>query len=87
MDIFSRKVRYPAVTSLIVLINIGIGLFSIAGARPGQALPKVDHSVKPFVLSKPSMTKDLMAAGQLGGQIYAKVIPLPSVMMSWGLKT
>ncbi len=33
-------------------------------------IPKVRHSVKPLDLSMPPTTNELMAAGQLGGQLY-----------------
>lgn len=33
-------------------------------------IPKVKHSVKPLNLSKPLTTEEIMAAGQLGGQLY-----------------
>ncbi len=33
-------------------------------------MPKVRHSVKPLDLSRPPTTEELMAAGQLGGELY-----------------
>lgn len=35
-----------------------------------EKLPQVNHSVKPLDLSRPVSREELMAAGQLGGQLY-----------------
>jgi len=58
--------------ALLALVNLAF-FFSLMGftCRAGaQDLPQVRHSVKPLNLSRAPTTAELMAAGQLGGQLY-----------------
>ncbi|HDH04974.1 MAG TPA: hypothetical protein ENH01_04575 [Nitrospirae bacterium] len=42
----------------------------VNNANAASGIKKVRHSVKPLDLSRPPTTEELMAAGQLGGQLY-----------------
>ncbi len=53
---------------ILLLFSFNIVFSSPISAASG--IPKVRHSVKPLDLSRPPTTEELMAAGQLGGQLH-----------------
>lgn len=55
---------------LSALISCACSVFAADGAGAALSVPKVALSVKSLDLSRVPTTKELMAAGQLGGQLY-----------------
>ena len=62
-----HKIIMPSLFSLIALLLFIAG--SAGEARAGN-LSRVRPNLKPLDLSRPPSTEELMAAGQLGGQLY-----------------
>jgi RHS repeat-associated protein len=59
--------------SMLAALTCFILLSTICSASPGSAghqVEKVRHTLKALDLNHPPTTKELMAAGQLGGQLY-----------------
>src|SRR6266568_3993814 len=63
MKIFNKHVAISWSCLLLVIAFAG-------DLRAADKLPKVRLSVKPIDLSKKIAREDIMAAGQLGGQLY-----------------
>ena len=61
-----RRRAMPFVAMATILLTT---VFTPA-AKASQPLPQVKLSVKPLDLSQPPTTEEIMAAGQLGGQLY-----------------
>lgn len=68
-----RELRCKASIFFTILILIIIGFFvssSLSSVFAASKIPKVRLSIKPLDLSRTPTTEELMAAGQLGGQLY-----------------
>ena len=62
-----NKIKLAVIT---VALLFGIHIPFIFEASAQSMVPKVRHSLTPLDLSRPPATEELMAAGQLGGQLY-----------------
>jgi RHS repeat-associated protein len=60
--------RKAAIWSVLILIILSELFFAKTGAA--FVIPVVKQSVKPIDLSRPPLDEEIMAAGQLGGQLY-----------------
>lgn len=72
MRISSDNKRHTSKLSRFIICTIWVGMHLL---MPGDVsaeshLTKVKLSVKPLDLGKPPTTEQLMASGQLGGQLY-----------------
>ncbi len=63
-----KKKEIPFIMMLPIFLSLI--LIFVNGAFASNKIPKVRLSVKPLDLSSPPTTEQIMAAGQLGGQLY-----------------
>ena len=65
MDIHKKHLAF-----IIIAIFFSIHFFLTCNLSAESKIPEVRHSLEPLNLSRPPSTKELMSAGQLGGQLY-----------------